>query len=513
MKLMRALFLSIIIFELMACSSTLHYTYPPPSESDAIVVLDSMEQPVPTIQKPVETPETPLIEDKKPETTPQTEQKIEQPVEQPREEPPIPLKRKAPLERKPQNQLSLDNNNQVKTWITKLTVKDREHFVSDYERFNRVRPVMEEIFEQHGIPRELVHLCLVESGAKAHAVSPHGATGYWQFLPDTAKVYGLQVNKWVDERKNLEKSTEAAAHYLKNLYSIFNDWLLAIAAYNAGEGAVFRIMKSKHVKDFWDISPSMIKAETLDYVPKFIATVMISRNPERYGLTRYENTAPPVMPETVDRPSYLDRVARTGTDYFQESIQDSNTVLVTDPHTDKGAKTGKAKAVAQETVKHKVRKGDTLYSLAKKYSLSVDALAEANDISPRKKLTVGRVLTIPADSQKEQKKAKTDQTYTVAKGDTLENISKKFGTTVDDVIRTNNLKDPEMIQPKTVLTIPSVKKAQASAKTTQYKVKKGDTIWAISRHFDVSATDIRRWNRLDTTAQIKPGDQLTIYLQ
>lgn len=519
MKLMRALFLSIIIFELMACSNTLHYTYPPPSESNAIVVLDPLEHPAPAIQKPAEIPEAPAIEDKKPETPPQTEQTIEQPAEQAREEIPIPLKRKAPLERTPRNQLSLDHNNQVKAWITKLTVRDREHFAIDYERFNRVRPVMEEIFEQHGIPRELVHLCLVESGAKAHAVSPHGATGYWQFLPDTAKVYGLQVNKWVDERKNLAKSTEAAAHYLKNLYSIFNDWLLAIAAYNAGEGAVFRIMKSnKGVKDFWDISPSMIKAETLDYVPKFIATVMISRNPEKYGLTRYENTTPPRIPETVDRPSYLDRFARTETDYFQDSIQNSNTVLVTDAHTDRGQKNSRTRTTAQETVKHKVRKGDTLYSLAKKYSLSVDDLAEANDISPRKKLALGRVLTIPGEAQKEPKKAKSELTYTVARGDTLKSISRKFGTTVDEILQTNNIKDPEMLTPDMVLAIPSAKKAQAGARanqsrTTQYKVKKGDTIWAISRHFDVSATEIRRWNRLDTTAQIKPGDELTIYLQ
>jgi membrane-bound lytic murein transglycosylase D len=512
-KLMRALFLSMIIFELMACSNTLHYTYPPPSK--AIVVPDSVEQPAPAIQKPVEITEAPLIEEKKPEAIPLMEQNMEQqPVEQPREEIPIPLKTKAPLEQKPQNQLSLDHNDRVKTWITKLTVKNREHFISDYNRFNRIRPVMEEIFDQHGIPRELVHLCLVESGGKAHAVSPHGATGYWQFLPDTARVYGLQVNKWVDERKNLEKSTEAAAHYLKNLYSIFNDWLLAIAAYNAGEGAIFRIIKTnKKINNFWDISRSSIKAETLEYVPKFIATVMISRDPEKYGLARYERIDPSPIPETVDRPSYLDRIARTETDYFQESIRNSNTVLVTDPHTDKGAKAGRTKAMVQGTVKHKVRKGDTLYALAKKYSLPVDALAEANGLSLRKKLSVGRVLTIPADPRKEPKRAKTEQTYTVARGDTLETISRKFGTTVEDMIRTNDLKDPEMIQPKTVLTIPSSKKAQASARTTQYKVKKGDTIWAISRHFDVSATDIRRWNRLDTTAQIKPGDKLTIYLQ
>jgi membrane-bound lytic murein transglycosylase D len=374
---------------------------------------------------------------------------------------------------------------------------------------------MEEIFARHGIPKELAALCLVESGAKPHAVSCSGAVGYWQFLPDTAKLYGLQINKWVDERKNLEKSTEAAAHYLKHLYSIFDDWLLAIAAYNAGEGAIFRLVKSNGVNSFWDISHSMtIKPETLDYVPKFVAAVTISKNREKYGLPKIEDSRPSNIPNTVDSPSYLDRIARTG-DYFQESIRDSNTSMITESYspTDKGSAAGTSK---KEALTHKVRKGESLYSIAKKYSISVNTLAEANNISSKKRLSLGKSIIIPVKPQNETRKTKIEKaSYTVAKGDTLESISKKYGTTVDDMTRLNNLKDPEMIQPDTKLAVPSnsKKKAHANAKTTQYKVKKGDTIWRISRQFEVSATDIRRWNSLDTTAQIKPGDELTIYLQ
>ena len=504
MKTTRATLISLFVFALLACSNTLHYTYSPPSESNAIVTPDTIEQPAPAIQGPIETPQQQVQKEKSQENIPN---KIEQTQKEQ-----IPVL-KIPVEPRPQHEISFDVNPQVKSWINKLTVRDRENFRIDLARFDRVRPVMEDIFVRHGIPKELTSLCLVESGAKPHAVSCSGAVGYWQFLPDTAKLYGLQINKWVDERKNLEKSTEAAAHYLKHLYSIFDDWLLAIAAYNAGEGAIFRLVKSNGVNSFWDISHSMtIKPETLDYVPKFVATVMISKNREKYGLPKIEGPRPSNIPNTVDSPSYLDRIARTN-DYFQDSLQDSNTTLITEnySHSDKSSKQGKSK---EEPITHKVRKGESLFSLAKKYSITVKTLAEANNISSKKKLSIGKTIIIPVDSQKEMKRAKPEQTtYTVAKGDTLDSISKKYGTTVDDVTRLNNLKDPELIQPKTKLAIPSKKKALASAKSKQYKVKKGDTLWAISRHFDVSAMDLRRWNSLDTTAQIKPGDKLTIYYQ
>ena len=493
MMIMRATHIFILVFVLLGCSNTLHYTYPPPSEPMVTVELGTtVQEKEPLSTPPSETPE-PQIKDK--------------PNEQ---DTAIPLKN-APVKQDHQYDIAFEITPQVESWINRLSGKEKKHFQISLTRLDRIRPVMEEIFERHDIPKDLVYLCLVESGANAYAVSCSGATGYWQFIPDTAKRYGLQVNRLVDERKHLDKSTEAAAHYLKDLYAVFGDWLLAIAAYNAGEGAISRLMKSNQgVYTFWDISHSMtIKPETLDYVPKFIATVVLTKNREKYGLPMAKSSSkkPQYTPNTDDSPIYFDKMAQA-----RDIIEESNTVLVTDnispPSKDSRLKTTKT---IDRGITHTVHKGDTLYFLAKKYDTTVNIIAHANGISPKKRLALGKVLTIPANNTKELQKQKQEQVHVVAKGDTLEGISKKYGTTAGDIKRANHLKDPRAIQPKKVLAIPRAKNVQASGKTTLYKVKKGDTIWGISRQFDVSQMDLRRWNRLTSAAQIKPGDNLTIY--
>ncbi len=493
MMIMRATLIFILVFVLLGCSNTLHYTYPPPSEPMITVELGTtVQEKEPLSPLPLETPE-PQIQDK-----PQEQDSA------------IPLKN-APVKQDHQYDIAFEITPQVESWINRLSGKEKKHFKISLTRLDRIRPVMEEIFERHGIPKDLVYLCLVESGANPYAVSCSGATGYWQFIPDTAKRYGLQVNRLVDERKHLDKSTEAAAHYLKDLYAVFGDWLLAIAAYNAGEGAISRLMKSNQgVYTFWDISHSMtIKPETLDYVPKFIATVVLTKNREKYGLPEAEPSSmkPQYIPNTDDSPIYFDKMAQA-----RDIIEESNTVLVTDNISppSKGSRLKAAKTI-DSGITHTVRKGDTLYFLAKKYATTVEAIAHANGISPKKRLALGKVLTIPANNTKELQKQKQEQAHVVAKGDTFDGISNKRKTPAGEIKRANHSKDPRAIQPKKVLAIPQAKNVRANVKTTLYKVKKGDTIWGISRQFDVSQMDLRRWNRLTSAAQIKPGDNLTIY--
>lgn len=457
----RATLFFTLVFALLGCSHTLHYNYSPPHPPSPVLDLSSIQEPAaPTEPSPAEI-NLPQIQEK-----PQVIIQDTPPVDYPATKKVKPQKKKTP-------DSTYEINTIVQLWIERLSVKDRDAFKSSLARLDKIRPTMERIFKQHGIPKDLVYLCLVESNANPHAVSSSGATGYWQFIPDTAKRYGLQVNRYVDERKHLEKSTHAAAQYLKYLYSIFGDWYLAIAAYNAGEGTLIRLMKNHDVYTFWDIDNSMnIKSETIDYVPKYIATVILAKNRNTYGLPNPLQGTSPGTPETIDSTEYLDRIAKSNSS-LNGSLTENNPEVITDAQTvsiknggDKVRKnTPKSSKKGLDTqpdtsdqsakyVNHTVHKDDTLYSLARKYSSSVDAIAKANRISPKQGLKLGKTLIIPSAQSK-----------------------------------------------------------HAHVKPTKYKVKKGDTLWGISKQFDVSTMDILRWNQLASTAQIKPGDKLTIYHQ
>jgi membrane-bound lytic murein transglycosylase D len=413
-------------------------------------------------------------------------------------------------------------NPQVQYWIDRLSGREKRAFQSQLTRLDRIRPSMERIFDQHGIPRDLVYLCLVESGARANAVSCSGAAGYWQFIPDTAKKFGLQVNRYVDERKNLDKSTRAAAQYLKHLYGLFGDWYLAIAAYNAGEGAVMRLMKNSGVETFWDIDDSMaIKMETIEYVPKYIATVILAGNREGYGLP----PAQPAPPDTIDDAEFLDVLA--GTEGIRGPLAQTAPVVATDAGNaslpglrehlwkDGGPGTESTeRASGGRNIRYTVRKGDTLYSLARRHKTTVDAICRANAQPLKKGLKPGMKISIPSGTLHAAGKGPKVQsrTHVVAQGENLQVIARDHDVSVQEIIDANRIKEPGLIQPKTVLVIPKSRGTGKSAesRSSKYIVRKGDTIWGISRQFEVPSADLMRWNRLSPTAQLRPGDRLTI---
>ena len=519
----RATLMFTLVFALFGCSHTTPYNYPPPHPPSQVLDLSSIQEPIPLKEQPPKEIDLPQSQENPQETIPEIMKEDEL------------VQKKVTPRKKKGDGTRYENNSIVKIWIERLSVKDRASFKSSLARLDKIRPTMERIFKQYGIPREMVYLCLVESNANPHAVSCSGAAGYWQFIPDTAKKYGLQVNRYVDERKHLEKSTHAAAQYLKYLYSIFGDWYLAIAAYNAGEGSVIRLMKNHGVYTFWDINNSMgIKAETIDYVPKYIATVIIANNRDAYGLAYPSQDTGGGTPEGADdSPGYLGVIAKSNNslsgayatnkpDFITDTLP-----LPSKSTRDKARKTNqKPSKNGPETlsdssddltpyITHTIRKGDTLYSLAKKYSSSVDGIAKANRISPKKGLKVGKPIIIPGSPSPKTVKndSKRDRVHRVAKGETIKDLSSDYGVSVEEIINANDLKDPDLIQPKAALVIPTAQSKQTHMKPTKYKVKKGDTLWGISRQFDVSTMDILRWNHLPSTAQIKPGDKLTIYHQ
>jgi membrane-bound lytic murein transglycosylase D len=185
-------------------------------------------------------------------------------------------------------------NKPVQFYVTHFSRDKRGLFANYLARSGRYLATMRQILQEHGLPPDLVYLALVESGFNPWAVSPAEAVGPWQFIEGTARRYGLQVNAFVDERRDPEKSTRAAARYLKDLYQQFGCWYLAAAGYNAGEKRVEKTMSRSGSRDFWLMrQKSLLPQETCNYVPQFIAAALIARNPQKYGFDKISYQRPP----------------------------------------------------------------------------------------------------------------------------------------------------------------------------------------------------------------------------
>jgi membrane-bound lytic murein transglycosylase D len=287
----------------------------------------------------------------------------------------------------------------------------RDWFSGALSRGGRYLPAIREAFAAEGLPPELAYVALVESEFRAEAVSGAKAKGFWQFMPATGRRFGLAQDSWVDERSDTEKATRAAAQYLRHLHEVFEDWNLALAAYNAGEGTVRRAIQRQGTSDFWELARTRaLPRETRDYVPRIQAAILVAGAPERYGFA-IDPHEPATAVETVevDGPFALRDVARcTGLDLG--TLQELNPVLVkpaTPAHRTFELKVpeGSADAVAgclgsvPQVKTHVVRgRGVTLAVVARKYGTRVSDLARVNGMVTRSKLTLARgtELIIPA---------------------------------------------------------------------------------------------------------------------
>lgn len=175
-------------------------------------------------------------------------------------------------------------NDAVDRYIHYFSVTRRDVFNRWLKRKNLYEPMIKEILQEHGLPEDLVYLAMIESGFNLQAYSPMKAAGPWQFIPETGRRYGLTVDFWIDERRDIEKSTVAAARYLNELFNQFDCWYLAAAAYNSGENRIDRLIKRHDTKDFWELRGyNTLPRETREYVPQLIAAAIIAKNPEKYG--------------------------------------------------------------------------------------------------------------------------------------------------------------------------------------------------------------------------------------
>lgn len=325
-----------------------------------------------------------------------------------------------------------------------------------------------EVFNQEGVPLDLIYLPHVESLFKVTAYSRAHAAGIWQFIAGTARTYDLEVGWWVDERHNVELSTVAAARHLRDLYDEFGDWYLALAAYNAGPGRVRRNLKRFGKIDYWTmVERKLLPRESRNYVPAILASILIYKHPTTYGFS--VQTDEPLQFETIAISHQFDlRVIAEMIGVESATLAELNPELrrrIT-PHTDQPYQLrvppGKAELAARRIAEippekrlrvrhHRVQKGDTLWHLARGYRTSIDAIVHINRIHNPNRLRLGQLLIIPLKPHRggaqTLSRTPSDPFYTVRSGDSLYKIARRFRLPVKRLVALNKLTRQEVIYP------------------------------------------------------------------
>ncbi|HVO95058.1 MAG TPA: transglycosylase SLT domain-containing protein [Terriglobales bacterium] len=309
------------------------------------------------------------------------------------------------------------NNPKVRHFIKYYSTTARRSFQELLARSGKYLPMISKVLSQEGLPEEFAYLALLESNFIVTTISPSGAVGLWQFVPTTARQYGLRIDEWVDERRDPVKSTRAAAAYLKDLHQYFGRWYVTTAAYNAGQGAIDRAMQSSGAKDFWSLSEkARLTDETRNFVPKFVAIALIASEPEKYGLGSILYAAPLDYEEVeLPRPMKLESIAELA-DSDTSTIQELNPALLrsTTPPAERpfrinlpvgrstvylarlNERVKEKESDASQVVTYEVRRGDTLFSIARYFGQEVRALMEFNGLTTAR-LSIGQKLRIVLD--------------------------------------------------------------------------------------------------------------------
>ncbi len=407
----------------------------------------------------------------------------------------------------------------------------------------RAAPYLHHIVEElnhRNMPLELALLPIVESAYQPFAYSPSRAAGIWQFIPGTARHYGLKINWWYDGRRDVHAATDAALNYLQDLHDEFNDWMLALAAYNAGAGnvrkAIRRNKKQNKSTDFWSLP---LPRETRHYVPRLLAISQIIAQPDQFGIVLNPIPNSPQLAR-VHIGSQIDlALVEELADVPIATLYRLNPGLnqwATDPGgphqivlpLDKAAqfelalaKHPKEKRITWQ--RHNIRSGETLSHIANKYRTKVSVLKQVNSLRGNT-IRAGRELMIPVAAKSadryvlsaDQRIARAQNSgagykvnYTVRRGDSLWKIANRYGVSISKLTRWNGISRKDVLKPGAKLVIwPHGK--QTKQKTKHYTVRRGDSLDRISRRFKVSVNDLLNWNSLDKNKYLKPGQKLKV---
>ncbi len=433
--------------------------------------------------------------------------------------------------------IPMDMNKYVQAEINLFTKNsEKSFFIESYKRSGRYREKIVHELQQAGLPVELSWLPLIESGFKANALSKARALGLWQFIPSTGYKFGLKRNIHIDERLDPEKSTKAAILYLKALHQIFGDWTTVLAAYNCGEGRVLRIIRSQNVNyldNFWDLYERLPR-ETARYVPRFLATLHIMKNPKKYGLDSIE-IEPPLEYETVQvlKQVHLRNVAKTigVPEKFLKSLNPElrHGILPGNKYNLK-IPPGKSKTLLAKInslpvsspprrayIRHRVKSGETLSTIARKYRTSLRKIVQANNIYKQNFIKAGKTLKIPMrgttvfrSSKSANSGISSASTHVVKSGDSLWIIARRYNTTTKKIQDTNNLRSTKLSIGQR-LNIPGRTKEQPlSTGRKTYLVNSGDSPFLIAKQHNIPLERFLRINNLTPRSKIYPGQTFTI---
>jgi membrane-bound lytic murein transglycosylase D len=360
-------------------------------------------------------------------------------------------------------------NKKVEQFIHFFQTKGRKQFEIYLSRYAVYDDMIQNIIKQYSLPEELVYLAMIESGLNPKAYSRANASGMWQFIYSTGIRYDLNRNWYVDERRDPEKATHAACQYLTDLYQQFDNWYLALAAYNAGSGRITRSQRLHQTSDFWQLYS--LPRETRNYVPFFLAASIIGKDPQKYGFS-----VPPKTPlqydiVEIEKSGDLSILAQSAgislstLQKYNPELRQSATPTTAynlklpigkkDLFEKRYAALPESKRFAPQYITHRVRSGENLGTISRKYRVSIHDIAGVNKIKNRHKIKVGQVLTIPVRGAKvsyssvssTRPSGTTKETYTVRRGDTLGQIAESYRIQARQIRSWNGIKYGEYIHP------------------------------------------------------------------
>jgi membrane-bound lytic murein transglycosylase D len=369
--------------------------------------------------------------------------------------------------------MEIPDHKTIRGAVTYFSTDLKPSIQESLTRSAKYKKLIDRVLDDYKLPKGLAYLPVIESAYVPTLTSRAGAHGIWQFMPDTAREYGLRVDWWVDERADPERSTRAAAAFLRDLYKQFNDWPLTLAAYNAGPGRIRRALDTNHVTSFWELSDlGAVPKETRGYVPTFFATLMIASDPATYGFRLADpgdadekrvEVAGPLSLSYIAEVAHVDEATlKSLNPALRHGVVPPGKLAIRVP-----AKAAESIAARAETMRNEdtniaicsftIRGGDSLQRIARAIGTTPENILAMNEVRSAERLRAGDAIYLPVRSRELANllSHSEEMYYAVNKGDTYYSIAKKHNLTVDELLELNDLDDVHKLHPGEKLRVSS----------------------------------------------------------